>query len=82
MSFIELQDFMIYQLVNKKTEILPLAIGHLSNQFNHGCALLIFIKLGLKLSYFRAMIALPPNFQTPCCRFVAANLSLVICLPS
>ena len=39
-SFIELQDFMIYQHVNKRTKILPLAtyhIAHLCNQFNHVC---------------------------------------------
>ena len=38
MSLIEVFDFMIYQSVNYKTEILPLATSlraHLWNQFNH-----------------------------------------------
>ena len=41
MSFIELQNFMIYQHVNERTKILPLAtshIAHLCNQFNHVCS--------------------------------------------
>ena len=39
-SFIELNDFIIYQHLNKKTKILLLAtsqIAHLCNQFNHVC---------------------------------------------
>ena len=39
-SFIELFDFIIYQHLNKRTNILPLAtsqIAHLCNQFNHVC---------------------------------------------
>ena len=48
MSFIELliENFMIYQLVKKRTEILPLATSHLvyiCNLFNHVFAQLIFI---------------------------------------
>ena len=37
-SFFELQDFLIYQLSNNRTEILPLVtshIAHLCNQFNN-----------------------------------------------
>ena len=40
LSFIELFDFVIYQHLNKRTKILPLAtfqIAHLWNQFNHVC---------------------------------------------
>ena len=39
-SFIELFDFIIYQHLNKRTNILPLAtsqIAHLCHQFNHVC---------------------------------------------
>ena len=39
-SFIELFDFVIYQHLNKRTKILPLAtfqMAHLWNQFNHVC---------------------------------------------
>ena len=39
-SFLELYDFMIYQHVNKKAKILPLAtfhIAHLCKQFNQVC---------------------------------------------
>ena len=39
-SYIELLDFIIYQHLNKRTKILPLAtsqIAHLCNQFNHVC---------------------------------------------
>ena len=39
-SFIELFDFTIYQHLNKRTNILPLAtsqIAHLCHQFNHVC---------------------------------------------
>ena len=55
---------MIYQLVNKRTEILAIAtshIAHVCNQYNHGFTLqismprinsIIFIKIGLKLIYF------------------------------
>ena len=63
MSFIELSDFMIYQHVNKKTKTLPQATSHLAHLCTqiinvctaNFCAIfkaLIFIKLGLKLSYF------------------------------
>ena len=55
---------MIYQLVNKRTEILAIVtlhIAHLCNYYNHAFALLIlfqvlialiFVKIGLKLSDF------------------------------
>ena len=39
-SFIELFDFIIYQHLNKRTAMLPLAtsqIAHLCHQFNHVC---------------------------------------------
>ena len=39
-SFIELFDFIIYQHLNKRTKVLPLAtsqIVHLCNQFNNVC---------------------------------------------
>ena len=44
-SFVEVQDFMIYQLVSKRTKILPVAISqiaHLCNQFNHVCIAILF----------------------------------------
>ena len=40
-SFIEVFDFIIYQHINKRTYILPLAtsqIAHLCHQFNHVCS--------------------------------------------
>ena len=40
MSFIELRDFMIYQQLNMRTKILPIAISHIAHlcqQFNHAC---------------------------------------------
>ena len=40
LSFIELFNFVIYQHLNKRTKILPLATfqgAHLCNQFNHVC---------------------------------------------
>ena len=52
---------MIYQLVNKRTEVSPLATSHIvrlcNQQFNHVFALLIsialiFIKIHVKLNYF------------------------------
>ena len=65
MSFIELQNFVIYQHVNKKTTMVSLAtfhIAHKCNQLNHltlRCQFLchvlktVFsIKIALKLSYF------------------------------
>ena len=39
MSFIELKDFMIHQLVNKRTEILPLATSH---KAIHATSLIVF----------------------------------------
>ena len=63
-SFLKLWNFVIYQLANKRIEILPLAISYIAplcNQFNYVFALLvstpllkalIFIKIDLKLSYF------------------------------
>ena len=53
---------MTYQLLNKRPENLPLAISHIAhlcNRFNHA---LIFIKIGLKLSYFCKKIQ---NFPDP-----------------
>ena len=59
---------MIYQLVNKRVEILPLAathIGHYRNQFNRVFALLIsmprlkvlsFIKIGQNLLFLQNKI--------------------------
>ena len=65
-SFLELQDFMTYQLVNKRNEILPFAIftyspSRLCNQLNHVFALPIFMpqfksinfhQIGLWMSFF------------------------------
>ena len=63
-SFVELEDFMIYQHVNKRTKILPLTtflIARLCNQFDHVCTAYFYVKLqkhyffikrALKLSYF------------------------------
>ena len=54
MSFLELEDFIIYQHVNKRAKILPLAtfhIAHLCKQFNQ----------------FKQVIALPismPRFKS------------------
>ena len=56
MSFIELFDFIIYQHLNKRTNILPLAtsqIAHLCHQFNHVCtANLQFLSHVLKALFF------------------------------
>ena len=44
-SFIEVFDFIIYQHLNKRTKILPLAtvqVAHLCNQFNHVCTANIY----------------------------------------
>ena len=64
MSFIELFNFIIYQRLNKRTKILPLAtsqLAHLCYQFNIFAlpiskprlkSIMFFIKIALKLSYF------------------------------
>ena len=63
-SFIKLLDFMILQLVNKRTEIVPLATSHIAvahfcNQFNYVFAQLISVPRFKKhwfLSKFRPKI--------------------------
>ena len=49
---------MIYQLIDKRTEILPLAtsyivIAHLCNEFNHGFVLLISMPRFISTNFYK-----------------------------
>ena len=84
-SFIELFDFIIYQHLNKRTNILPLAssqIAHLCHQFNHVCTAnfnatfwkhYFWIKIALKWSYFcKTNAKILSAARPPCLRQLGA----------
>ena len=52
MSFVELFDFIIYQHLNKRTKILPLA----TSQIAHLCNQLIMFALPISMQHFKSII--------------------------
>ena len=81
---------MIYQLVNKRTEILPLAtshaaISHLCTQFYHVCALLIskqrFESINSYQNKFKIKLFLQKNTNFLCARVSAPRPSKQLLSP-
>ena len=70
MSFIELLDVIIYQLVNNRTAILPLPtsdIAHLCNWYNYAFALLISMPRFKSITFYqnrsKIKLFLPNNIK-------------------